>query len=287
MTGFTRKRIEVSVKLSNDKFGSTGGDTVTLAGYRMTADLVHVGGESMGELHLRVFGLSQSLMNQLTVIGAINRVNPQNSILLAAGDDENGMTTVFNGTISEAWADYNASPDVAFNVLAYVGYDALLKPVAAVSYQGSVAVEVVMADIAKTMGLAFVNHGVSVRLSNPYFSGTALTQARTCARAAAIELDIDGDVLAIRPKDGPRAAAVQVFSPTTGLIGYPSLSSKGMTVRSIFNGEIRTGNDIRIEGSIVPSANGLFRVGPYSHSLSCEVPDGPWFTTMECYSVSS
>jgi hypothetical protein len=285
-TGFTKKRIAATISLAPDagSFDGTASDTVTLSGLRMMADLVDSTGDSMGMLQLRVFGLPQAMMNRLTIVGDINRVILSNTIFLAAGDDERGLATVFTGTISDAWAEYNSSPDVAFNVIAYVGLGELLKPVGVNSYPGSTDVAQIMADLAKIMGLAFENNGVDARLSKPYFDGTALTQVRTCAQAAGIWYTIENGKLAIWPKNSSRVGVVHLISPATGMVGYPTLSSKGLTLKTVFNPNIRIGRDVKVESSI-PMACGTFRVSTFSHSLSSELAGGPWFTTLECFRV--
>lgn len=252
----------------------------------MTADLVNAGGESMGALQLRVFGLTQAMMNQLTNIGGnVLRVNPLNQILLEAGDDR-GMQMVFMGTIYQAWGDYSAQPEVALNVIANAGMDALLKPVDALSFNSpSTDVAEIMAGLAKTMGLGFENNGVQEKLCYPYFDGSALDQVRACARAARIQYVIDRGVLAIWTDDDGREGEVPLISASTGMVGYAqAMSSNGMLIKTAFNWNVRSGGFVQVESSI-PMANGKFRVGPFSHSLSSELAGGPWFTTFECYHV--
>lgn len=284
-TGFTTKRLDLTVTLGAGTFGESLADTVTLTGFRMTAQISNPGGESMGMCQMKVFGLRTDVINKLTTIGQINRaIKVKNAILLAAGDNETGMQTVFQGTIYDAWADYNTSPDVSFNIIAYMGLDAAVRPVNASSYKGATDVATIMAAFAAEMQLTFENNGVDVKLSNPYFPGTALTKVRQCARAANILFTVDRGVLAIWPKTGARAGFVPLISPDSGMVGYPSLSSKGMTVKMLFNYNIRLGGEVMVESS-VPMACGKWNVFSVAHDLSCEMPDGPWFTQMDCYHV--
>lgn len=286
-TAFTRKRLDLTVTLGTGQFGDTVGDTVTLSRLRMSAELIKAGGETMAQLQLRVFGLPEKIMNQLTTIGYVGMAfKAKNSIQLAAGDDESGMTTIFMGTIYDAWADYNSAPDVAFNVIANTGLAALIKPVDAISFKGSTSVAQIMAGLAQTMGLTFENNGVDVQLSNPYFPGTALMQVRACARAANIYYTVDNGTLAIWPKLGARAGVIPLISPATGMVGYPALNSNGMTVKTLFNPDIRPGGDVKIESSI-PMACGTWHLFDISHSLSSETPDGPWFTSFNCSHVTT
>lgn len=279
---YTKKRLDLTIKLGAGTFGESLADTVTLTGLRMQAEILKPTGDTMGVMQLRVFGIEQSMMNRLTVIGLINQVKPKNTVLLAAGD-ENGMTTVFEGVIWEASADYNAAPDVALNIMATVGLDLSIKPAEASSYKGAANVASIMADLAKEAGLTLEDSGVDGVLSNPYFSGTTLAKIRSCAKAANINYHIDGGVLSIWPRGAARTiGGTPLIAPETGMVGYPSFSSKGMALRSIFNPAVSLGANVQVQSSI-DMASGTFTVFNLSHSLSSEMPDGPWFTNIECF----
>lgn len=284
-TGFTRKRLDLTITLGGGQFGDTLNDTVTLSRLRMSAELINAGGDSMGKMQLRVFGLDQHMMNRVTQIGYVgNTVRPMNAIQLAAGDDD-GMSTVFIGTIYEAWADYNSAPDVAFNVISHAGGDALARPVDAISFKGVVTAQQIMQGLAASMKLQFENNGVDVSLSNPYFPGTALMQVRACAKSANIYYLVDNGILSIWNKTGSRAGDTPLISPSTGMVGYPALNSAGMMVNTIFHPDLRPGRLVQVQSSI-PSACGTFTLGSISHSLSSETPDGPWFTNFQCSHVT-
>lgn len=282
----TKKVLELTITLGSGTFGETVGDTVTLSRFRMTADAINPGGDSMGRCQIRVYGLREDLMNKLTTIGSVNTaIKAKNAVLLAAGDVENGMSAIFSGTILDAWADYNSAPDVAFNIIAYAGLVAAVKPVGATSYKGATDVATILQDLATNeMGLAFENNGVDAKLSSPYLSGTALSKVRSVAQAAGIMWDIDHDTLVIWPQAGARRGTIPLISPDTGMVGYPSLSSKGMTVKMLFNPNVKIGADVEVQ-SRIPMSCGTWRVFNIAHNLSSEIADGPWFTTADTYNV--
>jgi hypothetical protein len=282
----TRKVLELTITLGSGTFGEDVGDTVVLSGFRMTADIVAPGGGAMGQCQMRVFGLRNDLMNKLTTIGPVNTaIRAKNAITLTAGEEGGAMNTAFQGTILDAWADYNAAPDVAFNIIAYAGLSAAVKPVSPTSYKGSTDVAATISQIAvEEMGLAFENNGVDVKIASPYLSGTALTKVRDLAQAADILWSIDRGTLAIWPRNGSRGGVVPVISPDTGMVGYPSLSSKGLTVRMLFNPNVKLGGDVEIQSAVTMACGG-WRVFNFSHNLSCEMPNGPWFTTLEAYNA--
>lgn len=284
-TGFTKKLIELTITLGVGDFGADLGDTVTISGLRMTAEVTKPGGPSMGAANVRVYGLPFEMMNKLTTIGVINNATRvKNTILIAAGDAETGMQNIFQGVIFEAFGDYNAAPDVAFNVIAYANYEAALKPVGALSYEGSTDVGGILQTISNEMGLIFENNGVDVKLSNPYLPGTNLDRVRALATAADFRYSMDRQVLAIWPRNGERKGEKPIISAETGMIGYPSFSSKGMNIRLTFNWNLNLGETIVVQSEL-PMACGEWNLHAVSHSIATEMPDGPWFTNIEVYRV--
>lgn len=281
----TEKQLELTITLGSGEFGEDLGDSVKLSGFRMTADLSLPGGDSMGRCQLRVYGLREDVMNQLTTIGAVNTaIKAKNIVTLSAGDTDNGMAEVFIGTILDAWADYSGAPDVGFNIVAFSGAIAAVKPAAATSYKGATDVGQIMSDLAAEMELEFVNNGVDAKLFNPYLPGTSLSKVRTVAQAANINWAIDRNRLFIWPLTGVRQGGAPLISSETGMVGYPALSSKGMTVKMIFNPAVVIGGDVEVQSSI-PMACGMWRVFSLTHNLSSQMVGGPWFTISDVYNV--
>jgi hypothetical protein len=279
---FTRKKIDVTISLGTGQFGASGANTVTLSGLRVQAMIQAAPAPAMPAAQVRIFGLPLDMVNQLASVGLVNSaVRLNNTMLVAAGDDEAGMTTVYSGSISESWGQFEGMPDVPLNVIAVAGLAASLKPVGALSYQGQADVATIMQGLATTMGFAFENNNVQVQLSNPYFAGTALAQARACARAADIYMTIDRGVLAIWPKGGSRATqgTLPLISVASGMRGYPKFSSNGIAVSTLFNPEIRPGGQVQVQSSL-PMANGTWLVTQASHVIESETPNGQWFTSV-------
>ncbi len=279
------KLIEVKITLGSGTFGEDVGNEVTLTGFRMAADCMSPGGDSMGRCKLRVYGLREDVMNQLTTIGVANTaIKAKNEIVLSAGDEPDGMSEVFRGTIYDAWADYSGAPDVAFNIDAYAGLVAAVKPVPVTQFKGATEVAIIMSGLAGQMGLELENNGVSGTLSNVYLMGTTLTKVREVALAVGFNWAIERGILAIWPATGSRSGDIPIVSSETGMVGYPTLSSKGMTVKMMYNPNLRIGGDIEVKSSIT-MAEGIWRIYDLTHNLSSEMVGGPWFTIAEVSNV--
>lgn len=278
---FARRLIEVTFQLGEGAFGESGTNTVTLAGLRMTSKIVKAGGRSMGTASIRINGMTLSLMNQLSTLGQLVQLTRRNTIAIAAGDEGSTLGTVFVGTITNAWIDFQGAPDVAFQVEAHAGLIEALAPCPPSSFKGSADVAVILSGLATQMGLPFENNGVSVILSNPVFNGSARDQALAAVEHAGIEWNgLDNGVLAIWPRGGARGSTAPLISPETGMVGYPAYTSKGILVRTLFNPSIGYGQKIVVQSSVQPAC-GEWNVYSLDHNLDTLQPNGQWFSTLE------
>jgi hypothetical protein len=280
---FVTRQIGLRFELGIGQFGADGLNIVEFSGLRCQADIAKPGGGSMSRLDLRVWGMPLDVMRKLTVLNSLFFGARLNQITVSAGDAGQPLAVVFDGTITEAWADLQAAPDAAFVVTAMTGYVASVRPVAPVSFKGSVDVAELLASIASTIDppLGIENSGVKARLLNPYYPGTAMDQIRAVARDAGINALIDGNTLAIWPTFASRGALVPVIAPETGLIGYPAFTQNSIRLRTLFNPTLAHGQRVEVH-SLVEQANGQWNVANITHNLSAELPGGPWFTDLEC-----
>lgn len=278
---FIKRRIDVTISLGEGKFGDTKGPDVTLSGYRVSAAVVAYNGDAQSQLQLRIYGLNQDMLNQLTVIGPVMTERRNNRILVAAGGEGQALSVVYEGKIYQAWADYNQAPEVVFNVVALAAADMAVKPVSARSYRGATSVAVVMQDIATSMGLGFENSGVNVQLSNAYFPGTDVDQLRSCARAARINYSIDRGVLAIWPTNSNRIGDAIQLSADNGLVGYPTFTGSGIACTLLYNPDLATGKTVQLTSSI-EAAHGEWIIFSLVHNLEAEVPGGAWMSQIMC-----
>lgn len=265
-------------------FANSGGaDTVIVENLRMSSSIQHAGGPSDGTLDLTIYGLSLSTINRLSTLGMQINLVPKNAIVLEAGDDIAGMSTVFTGYVLTAFGDFNAVPDVSFHITAHTLAPYAAIPAKASSFPGSADIATIMSGFAALLGLKFENSGVTGSLSNAYFSGSAKTQAQECADAAGISWNHgEGGILAIWPKNGAREGQIPKVSPATGMKGYPTYTAYGISVETIYNPSIGFGGKIQVESALT-AACGTWAVYGLSHLLECDMPDGAWFSTVLCY----
>lgn len=291
MIPYIRRKIDFTLKLQpvrdpktgqmvSPKFAHNGKDEATFTGLRCSLAIKKFGYVSQSPLSMRVFGLPLSIMNDIATLGRLPLAGRNNTISVSAGDDESGMSVVYTGTIQNAWADFQGSPDVALELTAQIGLYNAQASTEATSYQGAADVAVILGNLALRMGRTFQNNGVTAQLSNPYFHGTLLDQLHSCCAAADVEFEDDGVTLFVWPKGGSRGGTPPLISPQTGLVGYPTYTHSGIAMLIRFNPAIGRGGLVKVESSLVPAC-GMWRVFSLTHVLESETPNGQWFSYLE------
>lgn len=286
---YAHRRIQLTFTLGKGSFGNSGADTIKLAagkGLGLQA-LVHIelaNTPSTGMAQIRVWGMTLDHMNQLSKAGLVYSARNNNKIKVEAGDDEGGMTTVFNGLIIEAYPDFRNQPEVFFYVFATPTPVMQLKPVSPTSFPGAVQATTVMQSLAEKAGLTLEANGVQKILQSPYFDGAAWGQILSVIKAADVFGFVDGikNVLAVWDKNGSRSGGQSTISKENGMIGYPSFQAVNIIVRTEFFPNMLTdvGQTITVKSEL-EAANGKFNVFSKTHDLSAELPDGPWETTLQ------
>lgn len=277
---FVRRILTATFQLGQGSFGTEGFNTVTVSGLRMSANIEQAGGQEMGVLHLRIWGMNLSLMNKLATLGQKIINGKLNVVTVSAGNEGETPGLVFKGTIRDAYADFNSAPDVSFEVIAQSSWFESVTPAQPISIRGSADVATMLSGIANQMRLRFENNGVTAKLSRSYYAGSLRNQALKIVGDAGILWNEGNDgILAIWPKGGSRGGVIPLISPQTGMINYPTFSSLGIIVRTIYNPSIIFGGRVKVETVIEP-AKGTWQVNKLSHSLDALIPNGRWETTV-------
>jgi hypothetical protein len=257
-----------------------GGNTLTLTGLRMTAMVTNTGGVATETMSLSIYGMTLDQMNQASLVGSQYTASLDNKVTLSADGK-----TVFSGSVTTAFVDAHAMPEVAFHIEATPPAYADVTPHPPTSVKGTGDVATMMKPLVQAAGFTLENAGVNVKLSNPYLSGSIGAQMRALARHAGISLLFHNGNATIVPPGGARQGNPSVLSPETGLVGYPAFNQMQVIATSIFNPDIEPNKDITIKSSLT-AACGTFRVYSVVHELECLVPRGKWFTVITAFNAS-
>lgn len=279
MPSFTNKKeLKFVITLGTGKFGSSDNNQITLQGFRAQCLIDHAGGQMMGQLDAKIYGVSQEDMNHITTLRYKLDDTVTNTVQVFAVDGDQ-QSLVFTGYIINAWGDYTNAPQVFLMIQAQQAFGDLIKPVAPRSYPDPVDVAVILGQICNDMGFTLENNSVSVILPPTYLANTNIQQIRTLAKTANIDIYFDDTILAITPRGAPRAAPVPIISPQTGLVGYPTFDGTGVNFMTLFNPLIVFGGLVDLQTDL-PQAKGKWIASNIGLNLESEKPGGAWFSTV-------
>lgn len=307
-TSFVKRRIEVAIKLAPNTqtnqpstFADSGRDTVTLKGMRMSAQVQNAGGAAGNEASVSIWGLSPSLINQLSTLGMIIQGLTGNTATITAGDEgATALATVFVGTITDAYADFSGAPNVPFHIKCRAGASQQAVPFPVSSYTGQADVATVLSTIANQLRWGFENHGVSVQLANPYFSGSAMEQIEKIVAHARIRHTIapgstvgKPNTLVIWPRYGnvPSPGGIPLISKATGMKLYPTYIPGLIKIETLFDPRITFGAQVKVESELfttstlqrLRNAQSVWNVSRLDLTLDAELPGGQWLSVIQAY----
>lgn len=279
-----QKLLKVVITLGAGKTFASGQNSLTIVGLRTSINIDSGGGSMNGTLRARIFGLSQSDMNELTYFNWMPQpqTGPPTAITVSAIDGQQS-TLVYVGYIQYAFGNYQAMPEVYVDIQAYTTQAAQLVSVNPLSIAANTTIDTVMSQLAKQMGFTFENNGVNVTVpKGTYLGNTAYFQAQSLMEAYKFDMYIDKGVLAICPPGTPRhTPVVPLISASSGMIGYPYMNSMGIVFDTFFNPDVLFGGQVQIQSSVEP-ASGTWHVNNVSHTLESIIPGGRWQSTVCC-----
>lgn len=268
-SSFTQKIIHVNFVLANGMFVG-GGNTKLVRGLRVTAHIRKPGTPEKNGLDLKVYGMLPEDINALSTAG-VNPLAVQKNLVQVLAGDSDGLTTVFQGEITGAWANYATPPDLVFEVKAVDGHFPSIAPLAPFSASGTVQASKVFASLASSMGYAFEPNDIgAMPVLNPYLHGTATEQAYQLSQLLGVEYGLDSGTLFVAQRGSTRVpnGVVPIISPSTGLIGYPTWNKGLLEVSALLNPAFRLGGSVIVQDSAVTRANGQWRIHGLEHNVS-------------------
>ncbi|ECJ6126267.1 hypothetical protein QE35_21715 [Salmonella enterica] len=270
---YVQRDITVEFTLSDGRtFDNGKGNILTIPGAKCFATVTVYGGTAGTQITLYIWGLSPAHMADLSYRGVWRPAQSTANKMRVKADGR----LIFEGDITDAYADYNQAPDIPLILTGQVSFNLRNQTAADFSAKGDVPVADIIRALASSAGLKFENQGVSRSLSNPHFSGNIVQQMLDAASAADINIDL-GDVekVTIWPKDKALDIPAVHISPDHGLIGYPVYTMTGLSATTIFCPDLFIGRRVHLESSL-PNVTGDYQLTGVIHTITSRTVGGPW-----------
>ena len=280
MSEYKKRAITFSIALGTGGMGLGSGSEITVEGLRVLASFTAYNGLSQPQFHMSVFGMPLDMINELTTIGVHFTERRKNKLTVKAGEQDGDMPIVFQGIITAAYGDFQAAPDVVFNVIALSSAIDSAEIATPLVYPEETAAADIIGTIAGNMELNLEMNGVDTMLKNRAYNGSNLSQLQQICTELHLEYSIDRGTLAVWKIGEGKRNGVFDISPDTGMVGYPQFNSNYLMVETLLAPDIVCGSIINVTSEITP-ANGQWQVVHVTHDFESEMPNGQWFTRIE------
>lgn len=268
-------------------FSGAKSGSFSASGLRAAVSIQAFPGRQGSNAQVKIWGLSLAQMTAYSskmpkVPGGGIQVELFN-LVIEAGELGGKLSKALDGPIFSSYIDLSGAPDSAFNVTMMDIHEAST-PIAAQSQPGAKNAEDLIANVCAAAGLTFDNsagaHGV---LNNQNTHGSSIDQISKIATAARFNWKKVGKTISIWPKDAPIDDTIIDIGPNTDprMVGYPGWWEAGLVVASLFNQQVQIGRHMKVVGSSIPNANGLWQIILVQHDLTTMLAKGPWFTTAQ------
>lgn len=279
MGTFSVKTIRTTITLGAGSFAG-GGNTKIIEGLATDVSVTKPGLPEKNSASVDIANIRLNDMEQMTFLAFQPLQSNKNLLKIEAGELGNTLSVVFTGEITSAYADFTAAPSPRFKIEAISGGYAAKMGTAPVSVNGSAAAADLISQFAGQIGYSFRNEGVTASVRNAVYNGSPIEKARAVAEEVGAELLIDDNTLVLLPYDAARSGRAVLITPETGLIGYPSFNSDGISFNCFYNPDLRQGGAVQVE-SIVPKASGVWKITRLAHRLGAYGASDAWQSAVD------
>ena len=275
---FTKKQIRVGLALYKDEQKRT----LVYEGVETHVQIEKPGEPDQNKATVEMYNLSMDAMRDMTTLSFRPLQTKKNLIVIFAGDETNGMSQCFAGEIDTAYADFSGAPTIKMHIEAAAGSYPSLKASPPIAVKGSQSAASLIEQFAKESGYTFLNNGVSASVKNAVLNGSPVQKMRAVAGMVGCELLIDDNVVKIQPYDkGLDEGNAVLMSKDSGMLGYPTFTSEGISLKCLYNPDLQLGGMIEVD-TVVPGAKGTWKITKLSHSLVANATSpGDWFSSIE------
>ena len=275
---FTKKQIRIGLALYKDEQKRT----LVYEGVETHVSIEKPGEPDQNKATVEMYNLTMDAMRDMTTLSFRPLQTKKNLIVIFAGDETEGMSQCFAGEIDTAYADFSGAPTIKMHIEAAAGSYPSLKASPPIAVKGSQSAASLIEQFAKESGYTFLNNGVSASVKNAVLNGSPVQKMRAVAGMVGCELLIDDNVVKIQPYDkGLDEGNAVLMSKDSGMLGYPTFTSEGISLKCLYNPDLQLGGMIEVD-TVVPGAKGTWKITKLSHSLVANATSpGDWFSSIE------
>lgn len=253
--------------------------------YPSTLSIEYAGLPSLNQASIKIFNIRPDVMNLLSFL-SYKSLDLSNLVVECLVDEK----TVFKGDIVESIPMYDI-PNPYLQVKAMTDIIYLVQPSKDIIFDipdNNDFIDIPIKDIINTI-FSDTNKNISyknvdsVRVTNPRYLGSKIQQLEKIKLEADINIVVNYDSVNVFSKDSSSSNTIlNIDGGGNEIVKQISNDKEGIILNTIFNNNFELGKQIRItDNKINPQANGNFYIYELRHDLSCNIPNGNFFTNIK------
>lgn len=233
--------------------------------------------DTQNECEVTVVNLSKEVRNYiLTETSPFNKNKTAKKLYVEAGRVSTGTARLFVGDITAS--SPTQPPDIGLNIKAQTG---AFKKGELVARSGAAKEKLssVASKVAKDLDASLVFEAEDKFIANYSFNGASLKQVNQLAQAGDVDAYLDDQTLVVKPKNKPRKNLVKKIDNTTGMVGIPEATERGVKVKILFDLQTNLGGEIQLKSELNPALDGSYTIYKIDFDLASR--DTPFYLDLE------
>jgi hypothetical protein len=292
MNPLQERRARVTVKVVRPSSNANEGEreiTYAFEQHRMSIQ-VGQGGNQFGNAKVAIYGVPLDAMNKIARLW-LEVLSPTNTDTLTIDVwDGSNFVPFFAGVIT--WSAINAggAPQVALEIEANSAMIAMNTVAAPYAQDEPVGLQAALQQILEPTGLVveFADSVPVLEIQRAHLIGTPMDQAAALMNYfPELTWYINLQRFLVRPVNGPLGSDPVPINKTNGMIGYPTYSTSGVQLATIFNPRIRPGLALDIQTMFDFVNRTKWVAAVLQHNIEPNMPGGQWMTAIAAQSYGS
>lgn len=292
MNPLQERRAKVTVKVVRPSANAEEGErelTYEFEQHRMSIQ-VGQGGNQFGNAKVAIYGVPLDAMNKIARLW-LEVLSPSNTDTLTVDVwDGSNFVPFFAGVITWSAINAGAAPQVALEIEANSAMIAMNTVASPYAQDEPVALQNALQQILDTTGLVvdFADSVPALEIQRAHVVGTPMDQAAALMNYfPELTWYINLQRFLVRPVNGPLGSDPVPINKTNGMIGYPTYSTSGVQLATIFNPRIRPGLALDIQTMFDFVNRTKWVAAVLQHNIEPNMPGGQWMTAIAAQSYGS
>lgn len=243
----------------------------------ITASGEKTASETQNTCDITVINLSKADRNYLlTETSPFNKNKTPKKVWVEAGRVSTGVTRMFTGEIVSS--SPTQPPDIGLKLKCQTG--AFHKgTVVARNGASKEMLSSLSKKVATDIGANLEFQATDKFISNYSYSGAALKQVGALSATGNYDAFQDDETLVVKDRGKPRQNRVKIIDVTTGMVGVPEVTERGVKVEFLFDLDTVLGGEIQLKSELNPALDGSYTIYKLDFNLASR--DLAWYYTAE------